>query len=62
MKIATLLKPSLLQLNQTSLSSRVAVRVGKPSEFATDEKTRLERAENLNRRFANMGFPEGGGY
>lgn len=61
MKIATLPKPSLLQLNQTSLSSRVSVRVSKPSKVATDEKTKLERAEKLNRYYANIGFPEPGG-
>jgi len=62
MKIATLLKPSLLPSKQTSLSSRVSVRVSKPSTIATDQKTKLERAENLNRYYANMGLPEGGGY
>jgi hypothetical protein len=60
MKKATLLKPSLLQSNQTSLSSRVSVRVSKPSKVAADEKTKLEHAEKLNRRYA--GFPEPGGY
>jgi len=62
MKIATLLKPNLLQLNQTSLSSRVSVRVSKPSKVGTDEKTKLERAEKLNSYYSNMGFPEAGGY
>ena len=62
MSIATLLKSSFLQLNQTSLSTRVSVRVSKPSEVAPDEKTKLEHAEKLNRYYANMGFPDGVGY
>jgi hypothetical protein len=62
MKIATLLKPSLLQPKQASLASRVSVRVSKPAEVVSDEKTKLEGAEKLNRYYANMGFPEGMGY
>jgi hypothetical protein len=58
MKIATLQKPGLLQSNQTSLSSRVSVRFSKPSRVTTDEKTKLERAEKLDRYYANLGFPE----
>jgi len=61
MKIATLLKPSLLQLNRRSLSTRVSVRVSRPAKVATDERTALERSERLNRYCANTGFPEGGG-